>query len=87
MGPVLFIVSLLTIVLARYLNIKGVTFVLNSYRHRDFIKPNHSQVMWFSGLRGAMAYALALNSAVIFVDDGEIILTLTILIVAFNIFI
>ena len=41
--------------------------------------------MWFCGLRGAMAYALALDAADTFKEDGEIMLTMTVVINAFNV--
>ena len=41
--------------------------------------------MWFSGLRGAMAYALALNSVLTFGDEGKIMLTITLFFIAINV--
>lgn len=41
--------------------------------------------MWYCGLRGAMAYALALDSTEAFPKDGEILLTLTIVMICFNV--
>lgn len=43
--------------------------------------------MWFSGLRGAMAYALSLESVIIFKENryGNIMLTLTLGIVLINV--
>lgn len=45
--------------------------------------------MWFSGFRGAMAFALAVNSSTIFLqhDVGEVILVLTLLISITNTFV
>ncbi len=44
--------------------------------------------MWFSGFRGAMAFALAVNSSTIFLknDVGEVILVLTLLVSITNTF-
>ncbi|CAD8098143.1 unnamed protein product [Paramecium primaurelia] len=87
MGIVLAISSILIVIVARFINIKIVSFILNRYRHDNFIKPNHQKAMWFCGLRGAMAYALALDAADTFKEEGEIILTMTVVIIALNIFV
>lgn len=41
--------------------------------------------MWYCGLRGAMAYALALDAADTYKEEGDIILTLTIVVIALNV--
>lgn len=41
--------------------------------------------MWYCGLRGAMAYALALDAADTFKEEGNIILTLTVVVIALNV--
>lgn len=41
--------------------------------------------MWYCGLRGAMAYALALDAADTYQKEGDIILTLTIVVIALNV--
>jgi len=46
---------------ARFFNIWFVTFLVNRTRTENTKITRKTQfVMWFSGLRGAMAYALAL---------------------------
>lgn len=85
MGIVLAISSILIVIVARFINIKIVSFILNRYRHDNFIKPNHQKAMWFCGLRGAMAYALALDAADTFKEEGEVILTMTVVIIALNV--
>ncbi|CAD8118443.1 unnamed protein product [Paramecium sonneborni] len=87
MGIILGISIIIIVVFARLINIKINSFILNRYRQDNFIKQNHQKAMWFCGLRGAMAYALALDSADTFKEEGEIMLTMTIVIIAFNIFV
>jgi NhaP-type Na+/H+ or K+/H+ antiporter len=41
--------------------------------------------MWLSGLRGAMAYALALSCSIEFVEKGPIILIVTLIYSLFSI--
>ncbi|CAD8124125.1 unnamed protein product [Paramecium sonneborni] len=87
MGIILAISIIFIVILARFINIKINSFILNRYRHANFIKSNHQKAMWFCGLRGAMAYALALDAADTFKGEGEIMLTMTIVIIALNIFV
>lgn len=61
-GPGLVISAIIIVQLGRLGNIKGISFLLNLSRHDNFIKLNQQNVFWFCGLRGAMAYALALDS-------------------------
>jgi sodium/hydrogen exchanger 8 len=62
MGVGLAIFSLTSIFLARYANIELISRVANLYRSKDKITKQWKIAMWFSGLRGAMAYALSLES-------------------------
>lgn len=62
MGIVLFISSLIIILLSRYFNIIIVSFIVNRYRTRSVIAENYRFILWFSGFRGAMAFALSLDS-------------------------
>lgn len=76
MGVGLLIFSVLIIFLARYANVYLISYILNSIRSENKISYNYtydifyycisSFMSWFSGFRGAMAYALALNSVRIF---------------------
>lgn len=61
MGWGLFLTTLLNLNIARFLNIGFVTMIVNWNRTPE-TKLNYKTqfVMWFAGLRGAMAYALAL---------------------------
>lgn len=61
MGFGTFITTVLNLNLARGLNVGIVTFLVNLGRSdKTRLKFKTQFVMWFSGLRGAMAYALAL---------------------------
>ncbi|XP_009789503.1 sodium/hydrogen exchanger 6 [Nicotiana tabacum] len=55
--------SILFIVIARAANVFGCAYLVNLVRppHRK-IPANHQKALWYSGLRGAMAFALALQS-------------------------
>jgi sodium/hydrogen exchanger 8 len=56
----LIIWSLILILIGRAANIFPLSFLVNRFRAVQ-ISPRMQFVMWFSGLRGAIAYALALN--------------------------
>jgi sodium/hydrogen exchanger 8 len=56
----LIIWSLILILIGRAANIFPLSFLVNRFRAVK-ISPRMQFVMWFSGLRGAIAYALALN--------------------------
>ncbi|KAJ8558448.1 hypothetical protein K7X08_005214 [Anisodus acutangulus] len=55
--------SILFIVIARAANVFGCAYLVNLVRppHRK-IPAKHQKALWYSGLRGAMAFALALQS-------------------------
>lgn len=63
MGVWLFIVSLIVINISRYLSIEGVTSLLNKSRTDTKIGKIPRFIMWFTGFRGAMAYALSMKSS------------------------
>lgn len=53
--------TIINLNVARFLNILVCTFIVNRYRTEQTKFSIKTQfVMWFSGLRGAMAYAIAL---------------------------
>jgi sodium/hydrogen exchanger 8 len=61
MGWTLFLSTIFNLNVARFFNIWFVTFLVNRTRTENTKITRKTQfVMWFSGLRGAMAYALAL---------------------------
>lgn len=63
MGWGLAITTVLNLNFARFLNIWIVTSLVNCSRTETKISRKMQWVMWLSGLRGAMAYALALKCA------------------------
>jgi len=57
------ITTILNLNFARFLNIMIVTSLVNCTRKETKIPKKMQFVMWIAGLRGAMAYALALKCA------------------------
>ena len=80
---------LLTVVnlnIARFLNIGIVTYLVNGSKTSSTkINKKTQFVMWMAGLRGAMAYALALESVVKLGEAGRVILATTLLYALFTI--
>ena len=71
MGIGLFLTSILNLNLSRFLNVRFCTWCANFTRSEESkIKPKTEFVIWFSGLRGAMAYALALSCVADFPSVG-----------------
>jgi len=73
-----FLAALLAIFVARAANVYPISFFLNLGRNHK-IPANHQHMMMFSGLRGAIAFALAIRSAT--TPARNIILSTTSLIV------
>ena len=63
MGWALVVTTVINLNVARFLNILIVTSIVNCTRTDTKISKKMQSVMWISGLRGAMAYALALKCA------------------------
>jgi NhaP-type Na+/H+ or K+/H+ antiporter len=78
MGLGLFLVMLAAVLVGRAVNIFGNTAFLNMFRIHK-ISGAFQFLMWFSGLRGAIAFALAIDSLKRFPENGDVILTLTLL--------
>jgi sodium/hydrogen exchanger 3 len=82
------IVSVYAIVIclfARVCNIYPLSFILNKFIKQK-IGPKKQFTMWFSGLRGAIAFVLALQASEDFKDQhGGEILTTTIVIIFFTV--
>ncbi|CAI7898897.1 unnamed protein product [Closterium sp. NIES-53] len=81
------VVLQLAILIARVFNIYPLVYIVNAFRQKQSRIPmNHQHALWFSGLRGAMAFALALQSITDLPDEyGRVILTSTLLTIAFTV--
>ena len=64
---------------ARFCNIAIVTWFVNRTRSKTVINRKQQFVMWIAGLRGAMAYALAIESIFDFGPAGRVMLYLTVI--------
>ncbi|KAK8648192.1 hypothetical protein V6N13_128953 [Hibiscus sabdariffa] len=84
-GFVLF--SILCIIIARAVNVFSCAYVVNLFRPlQKKIPLNHQKALWYSGLRGAMAFALALQSVHDLPEGhGQIIFTATTAIVVLTV--
>lgn len=57
-------ISLVALALSRAVNVYPCTALVNALRTPETrVPPRHSFMLWFSGLRGAMAFALSLQAA------------------------
>nr|XP_042907347.1 sodium/hydrogen exchanger 8 isoform X2 [Parasteatoda tepidariorum] len=80
--PSLVIWSIILCLLGRALNIYPLSYVVNHFREHK-INKKMMFIMWFSGLRGAISYALALHLE--FEDEKRhVIVTTTLIIVLFT---
>jgi NhaP-type Na+/H+ or K+/H+ antiporter len=78
MGVSLFFVMVFAVLGGRALNIILNSLFVNIFRTRK-VSMKFQFIMWFSGLRGAIAFALAIDSLKRFKDNGDVILTMTLL--------
>jgi len=78
MGWGLAITAVLNLNFARFLNIMITTTLVNWSRSETKIPRKMQFIMWLAGLRGAMAYALALKCA-IDLEIGPVILIVTLI--------
>lgn len=80
---VLFVIAFLAMLLARICNVFPNCFIVNTRRNAQRkISRNHQIFLWFSGLRGAIAFALAMKSTADVGDEaGSVIFSVTLLIV------
>lgn len=86
MGFGTILMALVNLNLARLINIGIVTFFVNKSRTEDSKYTfKHQFVMWIAGLRGAMAYALALESTNELKLAGQVMLLVTLIYALFTI--
>lgn len=80
------IFAMINLNVARFLNISIVSYFCNKTRS-DGTKINKKQqfVMWIAGLRGAMAYALALDAKARYGRAGAVMLVITLIYSLFTI--
>eukprot|EP00243_Klebsormidium_subtile_P009461 TRINITY_DN472_c0_g1_i1.p1 TRINITY_DN472_c0_g1~~TRINITY_DN472_c0_g1_i1.p1 ORF type:complete len:612 (-),score=150.75 TRINITY_DN472_c0_g1_i1:343-2178(-) len=81
------VISIFAILLARMLNVYPCAWVINMFRPVDSKIPSkHQHALWYGGLRGAMAFALSLQSVTDLPDGhGKIFLTTTLFTVLFTV--
>ncbi|XP_041096053.1 sodium/hydrogen exchanger 8 isoform X2 [Polyodon spathula] len=72
------------VLLGRAVNIFPLSFLINIFRDHK-ITPKMMFIMWFSGLRGAIPYALSLHLSLEPIEKRQLIGTTTIVIVLFTI--
>ncbi|CAN9515534.1 unnamed protein product [Ophioblennius macclurei] len=72
------------VLMGRAVNIFPLSFLLNFFRDHK-ITPKMMFIMWFSGLRGAIPYALSLHLGLEPIEKRQLIGTTTIIIVLFTI--
>ena len=85
MGVGLVITTIVNLNFARFLNIYLVTSLVNCHRTKTKLNKKKQGVIWLSGLRGAMAYALALKSRTDLATMGPVILIDTLIYSLFSI--
>lgn len=79
------ILSILNISFSRFINIAIVSWLVNCTRTDSKISKKKQFVMWISGLRGAMAYALSIQSTFDFGAAGKVMLYITLIYSIFSI--
>lgn len=79
MGIWMIPLTIINLSIARFLNISIVSYLVNKSRNLKKITFKFQFVMWIAGLRGAMAYALALKSSFDF-EKGPVMLIVTLII-------
>eukprot|EP01135_Chromosphaera_perkinsii_P003040 Nk52_evm22s233 gene=Nk52_evmTU22s233 len=77
--PVFIVMSLFITLLSRGCAILPISYVLNLTRKQDKIPQSHQMMMWWVGLRGAIAFALAMENTTS--EGKQIIMTAALVIV------
>ena len=78
-GVVLILGNIIIVLVARYFNVGICSFMCNFGRVRRPVDAKSQFVMWYSGLRGTIAYILALQCSQDFKGgNGDVIILITI---------
>jgi len=78
--------SLVALAVSRAVNVYSLSAAVNFMRPKDVAIPrSHQHMLWFSGLRGAIAFALSLSASNDFGEPGRVIMTTTFFIVLFTV--
>ncbi|KAJ5075631.1 sodium/hydrogen exchanger [Anaeramoeba ignava] len=70
--------------ISRFFNIIPLSFLNNLFKKKRKLTAKQQFLLWFSGLRGAVAFALSVDLGT---ENGDVILTTTLMIVLFTVFI
>lgn len=81
--PALVIWSVVLCLMGRAANIFPLSWMVNKFRATK-ITPKMSFIMWFSGLRGAISYALSLHLEYSKEETRRVVITTTLIIVLFT---
>lgn len=81
--PALVIWSVILCLVGRAANIFPLSWMVNKFRTTK-ITPKMSFIMWFSGLRGAISYALSLHLDYTKEETRRVVITTTLIIVLFT---
>ncbi|CAD5117971.1 DgyrCDS6711 [Dimorphilus gyrociliatus] len=84
--PALVIWSIALILLGRAFNIFPLSFLANYFREHKITKKMQF-IMWFSGLRGAIAFALSLHMDIGNEEKRQVLVTTTLIIILFTVLI
>jgi hypothetical protein len=78
----LIFITLFVMLVARAANVFPLSFLINVARKKNKIPFKHQLMLWFAGLRGAMAFALVLNLPI---PSGRVMLTTTLVMCIFTV--
>jgi len=82
--PLLILFVFLIIMVARFLNVYPLSFIINFFtkKNEEKISFKNQFMMWWAGLRGAIAFALSMQ---IYWDAGPVLVTTTLMIVVITV--
>eukprot|EP00831_Metopus_contortus_P073190 TRINITY_DN66744_c0_g1_i2.p1 TRINITY_DN66744_c0_g1~~TRINITY_DN66744_c0_g1_i2.p1 ORF type:complete len:187 (-),score=12.17 TRINITY_DN66744_c0_g1_i2:51-611(-) len=87
-GLLLVVFNIIIVLAARYVNVGICSLFVNPGRKRMPIGAKFQFLIWYSGLRGTIAYILALQCSIAFAEgNGNVIVLITIIFALFTLFI